>query len=460
MKSSRFPKISTARHSSLTSVTVLPTNSSAYHPAISHSHLYNITLDSLSPATTIRHTFIRHSTVKSNKSITDPGSSNNSEGSSRGASGGDGISTVSQSHVSHCTISGSNIDCCSMRRTTASNAEYVSGSQVRSSTLLGTGRISQSKLKNAQFLCTSDDNNNNNDNDNNNNTNNNSAIPNPVTNTTKTEVNKSDIRDSIVGPLPCTISRSKLNNVKISQSTVKDACLDDCDIDGCRIVKAKFSGLWLRNGIWEDGELVGKVNEEEEVVVKARNFAEIEARERERERQRIRGVKGLGIGVGIGVVMGAARGIEDPVSASTAAGRGAQGDNELPGILSGEARDSKRRLQDDDMLANPPQIPPPHFDSLHPIATTATATATAAASAAAAAHDQQRNPAQQTSPPLSKDQPYISIEAYPSSPSTDRYSSAAESLLDPDDDGEFTLQDLPDIRHLDIADEKPPPYTP
>ncbi|KAL2367137.1 hypothetical protein BDBG_02767 [Blastomyces gilchristii SLH14081] len=456
MKSSRSHKISTAKHSSLTSVTVLPTNSATYHPVISHSHLYGITLDSLSPATAIRHTFIRHSTVKSNKSTTDPGSSNINEGSSRGGSGGNGMSTISQSHVSHCTISGSNIDCCSMRRTTTSNAEYVSGSQVRGSTILGTGRISQSKLKNAQFLCTSDDNsNNNNDNGNHNinnnniNNNNNSTIPNPVTNTTKTEVNKGDIRDSIVGPLPCTISRSRLNNVKISQSTVKDACLNDCDIDGCRIAKAKFSGLWLRNGIWEDGELVGKVNEGEEVIVKARNFAEIEAREREQERERVRGIKGLGIGVGIGVMTGPARGIEDPVSASVAAGRCAQGDNALPEIISGEASDSRRRLQDDDMLANPPQIPPPHFDSLLPTA-----------AAAAAADDEQRSPDQQTSPPLSKDQPYISTETYPSSPSTERYSSAAESLLDPDEDGEFTLQDLPDIRRLGIDDEKPPPYTP
>ncbi|OJD21259.1 hypothetical protein ACJ73_07400 [Blastomyces percursus] len=441
MKSSGSHKIPTAKHSSLTSVTVLPANSATYHPAISHSHLYDITLDSLSPATTIRHTFIRHSTVKSNKSATDPGRSNINEGSNRGGSGGNGVNIISQSHVSHCTISGSNIDCSSMRRTTASNAQYVSGSQVRGSTILGTGRISQSKLKNAQFLSTSDDDSNNND-DNNNSINHDSTIPNPVTNATKTEVNRSDIRDSIVGPLPCTISRSRLNNVKISQSTVKDACLDDCDIDGCRITKAKFSGLWLRNGIWEDGELVGKVNEGEGVVVKARNFAEIEVRERARERERIRGVKGLGIGG----VMGAARGIGDPVSASAAAaGRGAQGVNALPGIISGESiSDSKH-----DMLANPPQIPPPHFDSLLP--TTA---------AASAAHDEQRDPAQQTPPPLSKDQPYISTEAYPSSPSTDRYSSAAESLLDPEDDGEFTLQDLPDIRRLGTDDEKPPPYTP
>ncbi|PGH03650.1 hypothetical protein GX51_03914 [Blastomyces parvus] len=449
MKSTRFSKIPTAKHSSLISVSVLPTNNATYHPAISHSHLYDITLDSLNPATTIRHTFIRHSTVKSNKSTTVSGSNSNNESANRGDSGGDGTSVISQSHMSHCTISGSNIDCCSIRRTTLSNAECVSSSQVRGSTILGTGRISQSKLKNAQFLCTSDD---YNDNSSSSNNNNNSTIPNPVTNTTKTEVNKSDIRDSTVGPLPCTISRSRLTNVKISQSTVKDACLNDCDIDGCRIVKAKFSGLWLRNGIWEDGELVGKVREGEDVVVKAKNFAEIE--ERERERERLRGVKGLGLGVGIGVVMGAARGMENHVSASAAAGRGVQGDNTLPAILSGEASDSKRRLQDHDMLANPPQVPPPLFDSLLPIATAATATG------AAASYDEQHNPGQQAPPPLSKDQPYISTENYPSSPSTDRYSSAPESILDPDDDGEFTLQDLPDIRHLGIADDKPPPYTP
>lgn len=152
--------------------------------------------------------------------------------------------------------------------------------------------------------------------------------------------------------------------MKISQSTIKDACLDDCDIDGCRILKGKFSGLWLRNGIWEGGELVGKVKEGEEVVVKARGFAEIEERERERERERIKMVEEGGeMGIGIGVGVGVDKGFEDPVSAD--AGRGAQGDNALlVGILSRESSDSKRRLQVDDAVSKKREAYPSNFTCL------------------------------------------------------------------------------------------------
>ncbi|KKZ67603.1 hypothetical protein EMCG_06662 [[Emmonsia] crescens] len=424
------PHIPTAKHSTLTALTFLPTTSSTYHPTISHSHLYSLTLDNLSPSTSIRHTLIRHTTVKSNKSRTESDSSNNEESSSSSSSSSEnGSSTISQSHIAHCTILGSSIDCSSLRKTTLSNAEYVSGSQIRNSTLSGTGRISQCKMRHSQCLRTPDDNN---------------TAANTVTNTTKTTINKSEIRDSIIGPLPCTINRSRLRKVKISQSTIKDACLDDCDIDGCRILKGKFSGLWLRNGIWEGGELVGKVKEGEEVVVKARGFAEIEERERERERERIKMVEEGGeMGIGIGVGVGVDKGFEDPGSAD--AGRGAQGNNAmLVGRLSRESSDSKRRLQDDDTLftlkIQSTQMPWPRFD--------------------AAAHDDQQR-YQQASPLPSKEQPHISMnEDYHPSPSTDGYSSAAESLLDPDEDRESAREDFLEVEASGIVDEKPPPYAP
>ncbi|OJD14213.1 hypothetical protein AJ78_05427 [Emergomyces pasteurianus Ep9510] len=430
MKSSRSPKIPSAKHSTLTSLTLLPTNSSAYHPTISHSHLHGLTFDSLNPSTIIRHSFIRHSTVESNIPITERESSNKEDSSSSSIASKNDSSTISQSHVTRCTISGSNVDCSSVRETTLSNAEYISGSQVRNSTLSGTGRISQCKIRNAQCLDTTGDN---------------RITPNAVTNTTKTEMNKSDIRDSTVGPSPCTINRSKLCKVKVSQSAIIDASLNDCDIDGCRIVKGKFSGLWLRNGIWEGGELVGKVKEGEEVVLKARNFAEIEEMEKRREQERARkieggGEKGKGIGIGL------EKGVEDPVSA--AAIRGMQGDRLL---LPRESSGSKCRLQDDNAYADPPQVQPPHFDSLLPEAATTTSTA----------HDAQHTQRQKVPPLASKKQPHISMkEDCPASPSTDGYSSAAESVLDPDEDAEITYEAIPDVGVLGIDDAKPPPYAP
>lgn len=126
--------------------------------------------------------------------------------------------------------------------------------------------------------------------------------------------------------------------MKISQSTIEDASLKDCDIEGCQISKGKFSGLWLRNGVWEDGELVGEVRKGEGVVLKAKNFAEIEEREKERERERTRRAEGEKCGQerGIGIGGGTKGGMEDPVPIPASAG--AQGDNVLlVGISSGEA---------------------------------------------------------------------------------------------------------------------------
>ncbi|OAX84111.1 hypothetical protein ACJ72_01523 [Emergomyces africanus] len=387
MKSSGSPKIPTAKHSTLTSLTLLPTNSSEYHPTISHSHLYRLTLDSLSPSTTIRHTFIRHSTQHH---FTEPYNP---------------LHNLKQQHRLQQLARGYPVERTVCIRFSSAQLHPIS-----------LGRVSQCKIISSQILGTPKENDN---------------TPNAVTNTTKTEINKSDIRDSTIGPLPCTINRSRLGKVKVSQSTINDACLDDCDVDGCRILKGKFSGLWLRNGIWEGGELVGKVTEGEEVVVKARNFAEIEEMERRRELERARkveegGERRRGIGVGLD------KGVED--------------------------HGSKCGLQGEDAFANPPQIPPPHFDSLVPITT---ATSTTAAAAAAAAHNMQYSQLQQAPPPASKKQPHISMkEDYPPSLLADDYSSAAESLLDSDGDAEITHEAIPDVVSLAIADEKPPPYAP
>ncbi|KAG5301338.1 C-terminal Left-handed parallel beta-Helix (LbH) domain-containing protein [Histoplasma ohiense] len=143
--------------------------------------------------------------------------------------------------------------------------------------------------------------------------------------------------------------------------------------------------------------------------------------------------------------------MEDPVPIPASAG--AQGDNVLlVGISSGEASGYICPPQGNFTHANPPKIPPPNFDSLDPTP--------AAAAAAALTRDQHQN--QRQAPPLpSKNQPHISTQDdCPSSPSTDTYSSAAESLLDPDEEDEFVLQDLPDVSPLRIGEEKPPPYTP
>ncbi|GKZ38341.1 hypothetical protein AbraIFM66950_010472 [Aspergillus brasiliensis] len=43
--------------------------------------------------------------------------------------------------------------------------------------------------------------------------------------------------------------------------------LVDCDVLGCVLVKTDLEGMVVRNGVWKDGVLVGRVREGEEVVV-------------------------------------------------------------------------------------------------------------------------------------------------------------------------------------------------
>lgn len=51
------------------------------------------------------------------------------------------------------------------------------------------------------------------------------------------------------------------------ESRVQRCKLVDCDVVCCVLVKTDFEGMVVRNGVWKDGVLVGKVREGEEVVV-------------------------------------------------------------------------------------------------------------------------------------------------------------------------------------------------
>ncbi|KGQ01053.1 hypothetical protein PAAG_12246 [Paracoccidioides lutzii Pb01] len=368
--------------------------------------------ENLDPSTTINHSFLKHSTVKSNKrSVTETYGSNNEESDCSADSGG---CTISQSHLSNSTISSSHIYCCNVKSCTLSNAGYLSDTHLRNSTLSGTVRVIQCKVKASQFIYALGD----------------DYIPDSITETEGPAIQKSDIRNSIIGPSPCTISRARLRKVKISCSTVADACLDDCDVADCMISKGRFSGLWLRNGIWEGGELVGKMKEGEDVVIKARGFAEIEEKEREREQERFgklkeQGETGQMIGVGIG----------------DAAVRGAQGE------FSVESNSSKNiPFREDSTSTNQPQEPI-QVNYAFPIPGPAESL-------------EQLNQSQQPLAAASKEQPYISIcEGTPSPPSTVGYSTSTESLVEVDEDHEFPLHS-PDDGMVGIGDEKLPPYSP
>lgn len=66
---------------------------------------------------------------------------------------------------------------------------------------------------------------------------------------------------------------SSLWRSNVSKCMIADGCrvqrckLVDCEVMCCVLVKTDLEGMVVRNGVWKDGVLVGRVREGEEVVV-------------------------------------------------------------------------------------------------------------------------------------------------------------------------------------------------
>ncbi|PGH10518.1 hypothetical protein AJ79_05446 [Helicocarpus griseus UAMH5409] len=416
MKSKPTSQLPTAKYSSFTSLTLLPaedttTTNTSSHPTVAHSCVSTCTFENLNPSTAISHSYLKNSTIKSDKSDTTETDSSSSSSSS----------SITHSHVYGSTISSSHVSHSNVKDSSLSKAEHVSHTNIRDSTLSGTGAIEQCKIRGLECHCTLFDD---------------GRAGGVSASVQKTTIRKSDVRNSTIGPSPCSIKRSKLEGVKISRSTIDDAHLKDCDVEGCRISRGKFSGLWLRNGVWEGGELVGKVRDGEEVTIKARKIAEIEQREKEKERVR-GGFEGMMLD-GSRIV-----GNESGGGAAAAGGvRGSRNDGllfEIPGeSCSGTTTD----YHDDSTcsLTDHPRIPPRLSLEVPERVKTA--------------HGK---------PPPSKEQPYISNngEETPSTPSADGYSIATASPVDEDEDP--TYHTVPGASGLLINEKSlqaPPPYSP
>jgi hypothetical protein len=55
----------------------------------------------------------------------------------------------------------------------------------------------------------------------------------------------------------------------MTNSVVDRSSLIDCDVIDCEIYRTNFTGMILENGIWRDGQLVGRTNDKE-VVMRAK----------------------------------------------------------------------------------------------------------------------------------------------------------------------------------------------
>ncbi|KAK2808011.1 hypothetical protein FQN50_005093 [Emmonsiellopsis sp. PD_5] len=397
---SKTPSIP-SKHSLITSPTLLPPQTTSY-PTITHCNLLSCTFDSLTPFTSISHAYMRQTTIKS------PPASDTIPSSPSGKPTATALSessNISHAKIAHSTISASRIEQSDIRNSTISRAEFIGQTKCIDSTISGTGRIEHCKIKNSQCLPPT------------------TPTPTPATATPTTSdggvgaagssMKHSSIQGSTIGEA-CVIVQSKLCDVRVARSVVRDARVEDCDVEGCEITGGSFSGLWLRNGVWKGDELVGRVREGEEVVVKARGFAEIEERERGRERGR-EGGRGLVAELdGSGLV-------------------------ELPGDTSAPT-------------PNHPQIP-----HLQDVSIPSLSSASASASASTASPAYEPNPTIQLPP---SKEPGVGVgarEHTPASPSSDGYSSATGLV---DEDREFTHVDQREVGLLNEKAAAPPPYEP
>lgn len=62
------------------------------------------------------------------------------------------------------------------------------------------------------------------------------------------------------------IKRSSVRNTHLANSVVDRSSLTDCIVSNCEIYRTSFTGMVLENGIWRNGQLVGRTREREVVA--------------------------------------------------------------------------------------------------------------------------------------------------------------------------------------------------
>jgi hypothetical protein len=78
-------------------------------------------------------------------------------------------------------------------------------------------------------------------------------------------VKSASVKRSSVGDC-AKIKRSTLLGVRVTNSVVESSALTDCEVADAEIYRTSFSGMILKNGIWKNGQLIGRTNDKEAVV--------------------------------------------------------------------------------------------------------------------------------------------------------------------------------------------------
>jgi len=85
----------------------------------------------------------------------------------------------------------------------------------------------------------------------------------------KGKIEHSHVKESLLEDV--NVDRCDVKSSYVTKSRLERANVEDCDIGDCKIQRTNFRGMYLRNGIWERNDLVGRVDKTKEVIIKRKD---------------------------------------------------------------------------------------------------------------------------------------------------------------------------------------------
>ncbi|KAK2745423.1 hypothetical protein FQN57_003766 [Myotisia sp. PD_48] len=227
---SRIPK---ARKSTITDLTVEPDEWDSY-PVIENSVITSCKFTNLSSATRVRHSQLKDVQISPAVSLTGEKISSKANGS----------------YIEHSTITSSEL-----------LASYIEHSDIQHCSIVQVGRIEHSTARVSEFRnCR--------------NIERSSVIQSHIS-----EANSDVIRSNVTKSLiknGSQVLKSNISDSSVARSHIEKSELINCDVNDCKIKATNFKDMVLRNGIWDKGDLVGRVSRDAEVVVTSKKDVEPE----------------------------------------------------------------------------------------------------------------------------------------------------------------------------------------
>lgn len=80
------------------------------------------------------------------------------------------------------------------------------------------------------------------------------------------KIERSEIKASLVEDSK--VVRSNVTSSYVTKTIIERGNVESCDIGDCKIERTDFRGMYLRNGIWERNNLIGRLDKTKDVIIK------------------------------------------------------------------------------------------------------------------------------------------------------------------------------------------------